>query len=404
MEKYCSIKKTNNNKTDQINDNNKKILLTTSFFYLENSYKSSYKYHNGLKKIIEFIETNEEYYLRIYYDETIFLNYKYRDLYHKIKTNKKIELFQYTCLNFIKKNPFHIGTFGTLIRFLPLFEKSDYYIIYIIDIDDGDYEYIKLYVDKLSNSDKKFIFNSWKNYGERYLNQFDNKFSNTTIANIFVKNYRFNLKIFTNFFELLTKSNEIFNKIENINNQFESFKNVNYQIKKTYGIDEYFLNIYLINTLESKDIGWIKEDYYFNYFIGNIIETSNNNDYDNIKKKYYLDIISILDTVDEYTKLTANELENLLKDMVNIHSNKNNNLKQKFFLNYYKFGELYKKITVEYYKNFFYIINEILIDDFMVNDFKGLSWYLKKNLTLFPKNIIENLKINFVKLDSIKNN
>jgi hypothetical protein len=394
MDNYCSIKKINNNKIN-MNTSHKKYLLTTSFFYLENSYKSTYKYFNGLKKIIEFINSNEEYYLRIYFDSSIFLNPKYKELYEILKLNNKIELFKYTCLEFIKTNPFHIGTFGTLLRFLPLFEKSDYDIIYITDIDDGSFDYVKFYIDKISEKNQKFFFNYIEGYGKRYLDEFNNKFSDTIIANIFVKDYRFDLKIFTEFLNLLTRSNKLFMKIENINNQFESFKKLNPQIKQTYGIDEYFLNICLINTLDRKDICWIKEDLYFNYFFSNLI--INSKDYVEIKKKYLIDIINILDINPKYNFKSYDELKNILMDMINIHSHKNIDLRNKFLSNYFKFGKLYKKITLEYYDKFYFMIDDMYIDDFITNDFGGMSWYLKKNLEFFPKNILSDLKLNFVK-------
>ena len=60
MNDYCAIKKNNYN-----NDVKNKYLLSTSFFYLEKSYKSSQRYIDGILKIIEFVEQNEFYILKI---------------------------------------------------------------------------------------------------------------------------------------------------------------------------------------------------------------------------------------------------------------------------------------------------------------------------------------------------
>jgi hypothetical protein len=401
MDNYCLIKKINNTKKNKNlshkknkNLSSKKYLLTTSFFYLEKSYKSSYKYINGLKKLIKFIDSNKEYYLRIYFDSSIFLNINYKILYTNLKSNNKVELFQYTCLDFIKKSPFHIGTFGTLLRFLPLFEKSHYDIIYVTDIDLDNYDYIKFYIDKISKKNKHFFFIYKKDYEKRYLKKFNNKFSNTVFANVFVKNYRFDMKIFTDFLNLLMSSNKLFLEIGSINNEYKPFNNVNSEIKQTYGVDEYFLNICLINRLNSKDISWITESLYFDYFFNNL--TINSDDYLDIKKKYLLDIINILDINPIYNSMSYNELKKNIMNMINIQSTININLKKKFFLNYFKFIKMYKKITLDYYNKFHFIMNNKYMKEFIENDFKTISWYFVKNFDLIPKNIVSKLELNFI--------
>jgi hypothetical protein len=392
MNNFCTIKK---NKFDTNLSN--KYLLSTSFFYLEKSYKSSQRYIDGILKIIEFIERNKFYTLRIYYDESIFSNEKYAELFNMMRTNKLVELYEYTCSPFIQTKPFHIGTFGTLLRFLPLFEKSQYDIIYILDIDDANYEYIKLYVDSLMNSDKKFYFYTLEDYGNKYFNQFNNKFGDTVMANIYVKNYRFDIKIFISFLDWITKSNKLFRQIENINKNTYTFKNSPKDIVSTYGLDEYFLNINLINTLNKKDIGWIKEDLYFNYFIGKLINCKNYSLFNMAAKEYYMEIINLLcdksNDIEQYRKYNCEELKNIFMDIVKIDSDDNFKLKKNFLSNYFEFCVKYKKITIEYYNKFYFIFDELYIDDFISNDFNGISWYLKKNWLLFPKNIRTNIKL-----------
>lgn len=388
MDNYCAIK-TNINKS-----NKKKYLLSTSFFYLEKSYKSSNKYVNGIEKVIEFVNQNKFYMLRIYYDKTIFLNSKYSQLFEKIRRNEQVELCEYTCSSFLRSRPFHIGTFGTLLRFLPLFEKSDYEVIFILDIDDSIYEYIKLYVDNLVNSDKKFYFNVLENYSERYLNKFNNKFGNTALANIYVKDYRFDIKIFTNFLNLIESSNKLFRTLEYINRNIPKFKYASRDILQTYGLDEYFLNICMINTLNKKDIGWIKENYYFHYFIENLLIKDNRDKlYDMVIKNYYIDIVNILDKNPKYQNYTTEELKNIFYDITKINSDKYKELKEKFFSNYFEFCKKYKKITLKYYEKYFFIFNEIYIDDFIPNNFGGISWYINKKWNEFPKYITSNIDL-----------
>ncbi len=391
MNNYCEIKKNNSNSNIK-----NKYLLSTSFFYLEKSYKSSQRYIDGILKIIEFVEQNQFYILRIYYDESIFKNDKYKELFEKIKTNELVELYEYSCSQFILSKPFHIGTFGTLLRFLPLFEKSHYEIIYILDIDDANYGYIKLYVNSLSNSDKKFYFYNLEDYGKKYNGLFNNKFGDAVIANIYVKNYRFDIKIFTNFLDWITKSDKLFKQIEGLNKNTYAFKNSPKDIVSTYGLDEYFLNINLINTLNKKDIGWIKENLYFDYFIDKLIVPLNNNLFELISKQYYTEIINSLDNNflnSNNNNHTCEELKKIFYNVIKIDSNDYMELRKKFLSNYFKFCDQYKKITIEYYEKFYFIFNELFIDDFISNDFDGISWYLKKNWSLFPNHITSNIKL-----------
>ncbi len=392
MENFCIIK--NNNSNQNLTN---KYLLSTSFFYLEKSYKSSQRYIDGILKIIEFIEKNEYYTLRIYYDKSIYKNVKYANLFKMISTNKSVELYEYSCLEFIRTKPFHIGTFGTLLRFMPLFEKSQYKIIYILDIDDSNYSYIKLYVDSLLKSDKKFYFYDLENYGEKYMNKLNNKFGDTIMANIYVKNYRFDMKIFINFLNWISKSNKLFRLLEKINKNTYTIKYSSKDVIRTYGLDEYFLNIYLINTLNKKDIGWIKENIYFDYFINKLITDTNIHIFNSIIKEYLIKLIRLLinksEEINKYNNLSTNELKNILGEIVKINSPNYKELRTVFLSNYFKFCIEYKKITLDYYKNFYYIFNELYIDEFIHNDFAGISWYLKKNWDLFPEHIRSNIEL-----------
>lgn len=390
MNNYCEIKPQSYNLINV----KKKYLLSTSFFYLEKSYKSSQRYINGIEKIIDFVDQNEFYVLRIYYDKSIFLNSKYSELYEKIKSNKNVELYEYACSVFIKKLPFHIGTFGTLLRFMPLFEKSDYDVIYILDIDDSNYDYIKLYINNLIKSDKKFYFNTFENYSTRYMGKFDNKFGNTVLANIYVKDYTFDIKIMTNFLNWISKSNKLFKTLEHINKHVPNFKHASKDIICTYGLDEYFLNICMINTLNEKDIGWIRENYYYDYFINNLLIKQNHDKFYNVLiKNYYIDIINILDPNPKYQNLTIDQLKKIFYNMVNIDSNEYIDLKKKFLSNFFEFSHKYKKITLEYYKKYFFIFDELYIDDFIPNEFDGISWYINKKWNEFPKNITSHLNL-----------
>lgn len=384
MEKYCEIK--NNNYKG-----NTKYLLSASLFLLSNSYKGSRRYIDGLKKIYEFIQINKDFTLRIYYDDSIYKDSNYYYIIHKLLKNKdRIELVKFKCTQFMTNTKIHKGTFGTLLRFLPLFEKSNYKIIYIIDIDDLSYDYIKFYFKKLEKDNVNFYFYAFNDYESRYDYQFNNKFNNVVLGNIYVKDYRFDMNIFTDFLEYLLSNNELFIKIKKINQKFYGSNNIRSDIIETYGIDEYFLNKLLVNTLKESQVYFLKESYYIKYFLDNLII------YDsipyNILYKYLIKIIQqfypeIIVSDKSYTII---ELKNILLEATNIYSKEK--YSKLFFSNYFKTVDYFKKLTLKYYnQEYFYIFNEAYIDDLIHNNFKDISWYFKKNWNHLPNNIKENL-------------
>lgn len=384
MEKYCEIKNINYNKKTS------KYLLSASLFLLSNSYKSAERYVNGLKKIYEFIKVNPEYTLRLYYDNSIYKDPNYNFVINKLlKDKERIELVKFKCTPFITKFNVHRGTFGTLIRFLPIFEKSDYKIVYIIDIDDKSYDYIKLYFKKLEKDSVNIYAYILNDYGHRYNYEFDNKFDNVALANIFVKDYKFDLKIFIDFLESLITSDKLFEKIRQINKKVFKSK-IREDIVDTYGIDEYFLNIILINRLKSNQIAFLKENYDISYFLENLII------YDSkpqtLIEEYLKDIIKQFYPVIKYQNKNVHELKKILYESMNIYSKE---IYSKLFIeNYFKTVNHFKEITIKYYYgNSFYIFNEAYIDDLLENDFDGINWYLKKNWDYLPDNIKNNVKI-----------
>ncbi len=384
MEKYCEFKKT-------YNKSSTKYLLSASLFLLSKSYKKSYKYINGLKTIYEFIKKNKDYTLRIYYDDSI-----YNDSYYSftidnlLKNKERVELINFKCTPFMINSNIHKGTFGTLLRFLPLFENSNYKVINIIDIDDKDYDYIDMHFKKIENSKYNVFGTVPKDYSSRYDYEFDNKFNNVVIANIYVKDYRFDIKLFTDYLNYLSKSNELYKKIRKINSQFMDVKKVRSDILESYGVDEYFLNKILINKLDKSQIYFSKENKYITYFLDNLIIYDSQPS--NLIIFYLQEIISEFYPEIFNKSYTINSLKDLLYDAVNIESN--SKYKNMFFSNYSNTVNKFKDLTLKYYySDSFYIFDEKYIDLLIENDSMGISWYLKKYWNILPKHIKDNLKL-----------
>lgn len=383
MDKYCSFKHKNTI------TNNVKCLLSASLFYLKNSYKNVGRYINGLTQILRFLDKNKDFALRLYYDNSIFDNKEYTKMYKILKNNKNVDLVNYKCCKFTNDNNCHVGTFGTLIRLLPMFDVSDKYeYICIIDIDDPNYQYLKLLVNKISKINKNVFPFTFPDYSNRYLNLFDNKFGNTIISNMIIKNYKFDIQLLYDFLDSLLKDNNMYDKIHKINLLF--FDNfIDNDVLKTYGIDEYFINKYLINDLNENQIHFIVEPYYFDYFFDNLIILKNDND---ILKRYLTDIISVYDQKINSKHKSNYELFAILKESIDVKND--SKYKQLFFDNYFEFCDEFKKITKKYYYGeYYYIFNEIYIDNLFDNNFKGFSWYVKKNFCYFPEDLVDKLVI-----------
>jgi hypothetical protein len=399
MENFCKITPVN---SEHIKS---KYLLSTSFFYLENSYKNSQRYIDGIKKVIKFIKKYPEYILRIYYDKSILSNDKYLQIINEIKQDKsiknQIQLVEYFCTHFVH-NGYHLGTFGTLMRFLPLFENtlSQYSIIHILDIDDNSYEYINVIIKLMEKSFKQFYFYYTEDYGKRYMDKLNNKFCDTVLANIYVKNYRFDMKIFTDYLSWISKSDKLYNILEPINRKVFSYKKLSIDILKTYGIDEYLLNKIMIKILDDSKIGWIKEDLYFDYFIEKLVLTEQiSTSSIEIVQKYYIELLELVGFGNEFlSNLNCVRLKDLLMKTVkiNIPDEKLEYNRKIFLSNYFVFGQKYRKITLKYYYEYYFVFNEIYIDELEINNFAGASWFIKKNWDLFPQSIKDKIQIHIV--------
>ena len=111
----------------------KKNIISTSLFKMNTGgYKDFSKYLDG---IIILSEIGYKYNLeiRIFIDNTIYTDI---DIMKYLKSFNNITLILYKCNDFIINNH-HVGLFGTLIRFFPLFnfKNNDSNIVYVADAD-----------------------------------------------------------------------------------------------------------------------------------------------------------------------------------------------------------------------------------------------------------------------------
>jgi hypothetical protein len=144
---------------------NKYNIMSVCAFRIENNYRSTEIYYNGLKNLAnKFNRYFPNFYLRLYYDISITkTNYKnsainkenkekWVPLISSMKKNPKIQVIKYKHPDFIIPNTnYHQGLFGTFVRFIPLFDFDNFdnfdnnniNILYISDIDVNDFGLIK---------------------------------------------------------------------------------------------------------------------------------------------------------------------------------------------------------------------------------------------------------------------
>ena len=227
-------------------------IISCSIFPMKKSYRSFDKYIKGLDKVIANFSERlavDNFKLRIYFDaklSDIFVTDKYL-------TNEFLQLVKYECPKFIKDD-FHIGLFGTFIRFIPLFKNDENLnVVCITDVDYDDNEinffaeYYKTFVTSPFFYD--FLFINIIGYEYRYPNNFMNKqIGNVALAQVCVRHPIYNLKLMTNFLEdiISGKYQSVVEKLYSKRVDKEQGASLDDSMPIIYGMDEYFINRVLL--------------------------------------------------------------------------------------------------------------------------------------------------------------
>lgn len=240
----------------------KKNIVSCSFFKLSSSpYKNFNLYIDGLEKLYSKVYTeykDEGFIIRLFIDNSIYLD---KELFSRLKKMDKLEMVLYECVNYqIGTNSnYHVGLFGTLVRFFPMFnfENNDADIIIISDIDDYDYfeksiKNIKIIKSNIKSHTELYFFKTG-NISKNVLYTISSVYKNIpnpyAVASNFISFSKCDHKVMYDFLIEIGESNELLTKYQH---KFESNSNLMTGDKFVYGFDEYFLNInytnYLIDT------------------------------------------------------------------------------------------------------------------------------------------------------------
>jgi len=223
IDKYNTIKTKNRN------------LLSFVIFKMIGPYREFNKYLNHLKSVIDIYFTKifeSNYDMRIYFDNSC-----KNEINAFIKSYKEIEFYQFN-YEPLRVGEFHNGTFGSIIRLLPLFDKEDisYEHIWLDDIDiyDIDFSIMKFFE---INSLKKIqtIASSMFCYDKPWAkNKYNLNFP-------IITSVKLDMNILLQYLDDIVhdKYKDIIDEI--LKYRSDKFK-YDYDIKFPYGMDEYFTN------------------------------------------------------------------------------------------------------------------------------------------------------------------
>jgi hypothetical protein len=207
-----------------------KYVMSCSFFTMKESYRGFDKYRRALTSLLKF-DIDPKYELRIYVDDSS----KDDALVIVAKHNAhNPTVIHFNCPEF-RDGDGHIGTFGTLVRFLPLFEKNEE--VWITDIDIPSH-YLS---NPIGTSDifiQTNICYDRKVYARKY----------TIVANRTIFRVSFPKSLLTRFIDKLAHSmTDIIQKLNDANTRKPSST-------VPYGIDEVFMNREIYNSLQKKNV------------------------------------------------------------------------------------------------------------------------------------------------------
>lgn len=230
-----------------------KNVLSASFFTMPNAYRNVSSYQRAFSKFILAVPDNFE--IRIYTDDTG------KDFLLKYK-NPNLSIYHYNCEEF-REGVGHTGTFGTIVRFLPLFEKHD--LVWISDIDLPDYFFDTKHI--LRNDYDVFIYTNIC-YERKPFSSSEYHIN----AGKFISRVQFPKQLLTRFLNKIL-SGEIDTTIATINKYNEGKKKPNKLFP--YGVDEVFMNTYIYNSIVKHNLKILQhKSFYADGYIKHLSDVS----------------------------------------------------------------------------------------------------------------------------------
>ena len=252
----------------------KKHLICCSLFKMKNSYKDFSEYTEGLLELLKFFDNiDKDIVFRIYFDESLDEEKSWINIMEEIRERNYTELVKYECKK-LKEGKFHDGVFGTLIRFLPLFDnekEKDWEMYSSLDVDFENFflkELVKT-TDYFKKSKQDFFIKLPKCYYLRpFLINLDmvKKYSLAVLGGSFSSKITFNKNLLLNFLLDIMKQGKIYQKFKDNYKSLGKAKEGNLSNDLfLYGIDEFFLSEILLKNLQKRKISILKYNWYISY-------------------------------------------------------------------------------------------------------------------------------------------
>jgi len=230
----------------------KKILLSTSIFKMLQAYRRFNKYLEYLTILINLYASNPNIDVRVYFDESC-----QSELKPFIKKYKNVEFYKF---NFkpLRIGKYHTGTFGSLIRFLPIHE-NEYEFVWISDLEPYRFFVDKNLLTQINNNEINTIFSTKPYYGVPWV---DINNQHPIINFFIITNQKIPIKIFNTYLtDLLSKKYDKIKKecIKYRQNYYTKDMDYDLDEKFPYGMDEHFSNNIIYNYLLTEKT-WIISD------------------------------------------------------------------------------------------------------------------------------------------------
>jgi hypothetical protein len=224
-------------------------VLTCCLFTTGDLYRVFNQYVGDFKRFLTQTEHLKTFEVRVYTDDTA------KDIVLEAAgDNPRVTVLHFNCPQF-REGTGHVGMFGTLVRFLPMFEDLD--TVWCSDIDiPSRYLDDKLY-DHVIHKKVDFMISTFICYERKVWGT-----KNTILAGRFISRIQFPRRLLTLFLNRISDG-KLSEKIEEINTANTRKPRSNFP----YGMDEYFLNTYVYNWLKAHNSRILVQKEYLDFGI-----------------------------------------------------------------------------------------------------------------------------------------
>lgn len=221
-------------------------IFSVSFFTMNDPYRDFTKYQKYLVRFFEYAKVLPDFQVRVYTDDT-----GSEFALKASADNDQVSVYHFDCPEFRDpQGKGHIGVFGPMVRFLPLFEEHE--IVWISDIDVREWFIDPAFLKQMIKNNCDFSISTFPCY---FRKAFSNKY--TIIAHRIISRVQLPRALFTRFLTKLN-SGQLNDKVDLLNAENKGKP----PSRVPYCTDELFLNTSVYNWLRNHDLKfYIEIDY-----------------------------------------------------------------------------------------------------------------------------------------------